>query len=308
MTRAWSTLAATELAAHLPGLPRWPYGTDLCLERIASGTTNVNWRMAAGADTYFLKVPGHGSEAFVDRAVAHEAALVAHSSGVGPAPLYFDAASGVEVTEYLEGYRSSTLSDILAPGGAGELMQVYRRLHDGPLLATTKTLFDMIDEHVAQVAEIGRPLQPYQIEVQQRWRPIQERYIAAGLDLVPGHNDPNPANYMVRQGSPMLLVDYDYAANTDRYYEIGAITTIFGLPEEAQVTLFTEYAGPPSEGQKARLFLSGLGTLVKWGHWALYNSAVRDVDFDYEKYGAGMLLAACTLLRGDRCAAAVAEL
>ena len=308
-TTAWHALGAEELARRVVGLPGWPFGADLRMERISSGTTNVNWRMIAPDGVRFLKVPGLGAEAFVDRRVAHEAAVVAAATGVGPAVLYFDEGTGIEVTAFLDGYRSSGAGDLLSPTGMGEVMRLYRQLHGGALLPVTKTLFDMIDEHQAQIAETGRTLQPYQQEVQERWRPIQERYVAGGLELVPGHNDPNPPNFMVKSGAPMMLIDFDYAANTDRYYELGAYLTILGIPSEVGRALFAQYAGAePTAGQLARLYLSGVGTLVKWGHWALYNSVVRDIDFDYEKYGAGMLLGALTMLTGDECARAVDDL
>lgn len=61
-----------------------------------------------------------------------------------------------------------------------------RQLHGGELLSVTKTLFDMIDEHQAQIAETGRSLQTYQREVQDLWRPIHERYVAGGSSSSPG--------------------------------------------------------------------------------------------------------------------------
>lgn len=301
-TTTWHSLGSVALADAVSELPAWPFGANLRMERISSGTTNVNWRMVSHDGTRFLKVPGQGAEAFVDRQVAHEAAVVAAATGVGPEILYFDQATGIEVSAFLDGYRSSGASDLLSPTGMTEVMRLYRQLHGGGLLSVTKTLFDMIDEHQAQVIDTGRSLQPYQLEVQERWRPIQERYLAGGLELVPGHNDPNPPNFMVKQGAPMMLIDFDYAANTDRYYELGAYLTIMGIPADVRRTLFAAYAGAePTEGQLARLYLSGVGTLVKWGHWALYNSVVRDIDFDYEKYGAGMLLGALTMLKSQEC-------
>jgi thiamine kinase-like enzyme len=301
----WHALGADALADAVQVLPDWPFGGGLRMERISSGTTNVNWRMISSDGIRFLKVPGLGADAFVDRRTAHEAALVAAATGVGPDVLYFDDATGIEVSEFLHGYRSSGAPDLLSPTGMTEVMRLYRQLHGGELLPVTKTLFDMIDEHQAQIAQTGRPLQPYQSEVQERWRPIQERYVAAGLDLVPGHNDPNPPNFMVRPGAPMMLIDFDYASNTDRYYEVGAYLTILAIPADMRPVLFEQYSGSqPTEGQLARLYLSGVGALVKWGHWALYNSVIRDIDFDYEKYGAGMLLGALTMLKSEECARA----
>lgn len=35
------------------------------------------------------------------------------------------------------------------------MIDVYRTLHSGSTLSVTKTIFDMIDEHLDQVAELG---------------------------------------------------------------------------------------------------------------------------------------------------------
>ncbi len=296
---AIARLDAEGLAALVPTLPAWPWpGEAVAMHRITSGLSNVNWRMVVGEETYFLKVPGIGTEAYISRDAAHSAALVAHATGVGPAVVYYDAGSGIEVSEFLQGYESSTQHSLSQPDTAVELMALYRRLNAGDLLPITKTIFDMIDEHLAQVATAGRVLRPWQQNVVDRWLPIQAAYIASGLDLVPGHNDMLPSNFMVSPDGPMMLIDYDYAANNDRYYEVGGIATLYLVEPEVRQAMLVAYFGEVTPRDVARASIAGLATAVKWGLWALLNSQARDFDFDFEKYGNTLLSQARHILDG----------
>lgn len=290
--------ALADLVATLPG---WPWaGGRVRLTRISSGLTNVNWRMtdAAGTD-HFLKVPGRGTRAYIDRAVASVAASVAAANGVGPAVEYFDDVTGIEVTVFLDGYRSATPAELGTREGGVRLMELYRRLHAGALLPVTKTIFDMIDEHLDQVAASDRVLRRWQQDVVDRWRTVQDAYLDAGVELVPGHNDMLPSNYMLKEGEEMQLIDYDYAANTERAYEPGGIITLYLVDDDVREAMLRAYYGSDvSERDRARVRACGIATAVKWGLWGLVNATVRPTeDFDFERYGCMHLMHAAQLLR-----------
>ncbi|TDT15875.1 thiamine kinase-like enzyme [Ilumatobacter fluminis] len=305
----WISMTATELGAALAGLPGWPFGSDVALTRIHAGFTNINWQMEAAGRHYFVKVPGPGTDAFIDRAVANQAALSAASAGVGPAVRFFDSDSGIEISDMLTGHRPTRRDEMNDPHFMGRLFAMYGVLHDGAPLGSTKTLFDMIDEHLEQIAASGRAPLPYQLEVQRRWAPIQRRYVDAGIDLVPGHNDMNPQNYMQAPDGTLKLIDFEYAANTDRYYELGGLVAMYGYDGAVLESLLEAYTGGEvDDGVRARVFLSGIGALVKWGHWSLLNSPVRDADYDYDKHGGGMLLGALSMMFDPRCERALAAL
>lgn len=140
----------------LTGIERWQ-GRTLTYAPVLGGLMNSNWRIAVeGCDTrYFLKIPGDGSDAFIDRSLANEAARRAGERGIGAEVVHFDAATGVEVIEFLEGYRACTNGDFKRPEVPREIIGIYRKLHDGSLLGGTKTMFDMIDEHLGQAREMG---------------------------------------------------------------------------------------------------------------------------------------------------------
>lgn len=98
--------------AALAAIEPWQ-GKRLEYAPVLGGLQNSNWRITVeGTDTrYFLKIPGAGSETFIDRALANEAARRAGELGIGPELVHFDTDTGVEVIEFLEGYRACTNGD-----------------------------------------------------------------------------------------------------------------------------------------------------------------------------------------------------
>jgi thiamine kinase-like enzyme len=303
-------LAGEKLTTLLRRLENWPWpDADLRVTRIQAGFTNVNWMLDIDGVRHFLKVPGTGTEAYIERTESHNGAMAAFEAGIGPEVLYFEPDSGIEVSVFLEGYTSLLDSQLRDPGVIESIAGIYRELHGRPLLSNTRTVFDMIDGHLEHLGEIGRPLRPYQSDVIRRWLPIQKRYIDAGLDLVPGHNDMLTSNYMVAEGRPMKLVDYDFAANTDRWYELGGVFALSNLEPKYRHQALVAYLGEePTPEVLARVHLSSVATYVTWGLWALVNSSTRDSDTDYEKYGAGNLIAAAWALDRDETEAAVRAL
>lgn len=295
-----SSFGALDLPAFLRGLPAWPWPEPgMVLSRINSGLTNVNWRMTAPTGVnYFLKVPGLGTRTFIDRAVANTAASMAAERGIAPRVLYYDDVSGVEVSEFLEGYRSGSVNDLGSVENGIRLMQLYRTLHDGPLLPLTKTIFDMLDEHVAQIDASPRRLLAWQQSVVDTWMPVQNAFIAGGIDLVPGHNDMLPSNYMLKDGEDIKLIDYDYAANTERAYEPGGILTLYPLTDDVREAMLVSYFGADVTARdRARVTACGIATCVKWGLWGLVNATARPTEaFDFERYGCMHLMNAAVLL------------
>lgn len=285
------TDTGAEILAFVRALPGWPWPEITRAERIRAGLTNDNWVITdADGRRRFLKFPGMGTERYIDRSTAHAAAVIAAQTGVGPAVLYFDRPSGVQVLEYLEGYRSSTEGSLSTPESALEIARLYRRLHRGALLPQTKSIFEMYDEHLEQIAELDLALSPWVRGIMERWTPAQTAFLASGLDLVPAHNDMHPANYMVKTGEPMKLIDYDYASNNEAAYEIGGFSQVYMLDEQTREAMVEEYYGRYSIQNHARVRVAGLACDVKWGIWGLINAAIRDSDTDYAKFGYAKLL------------------
>lgn len=260
---------------------------SLTIEPLYGGLTNENYRIVVdGYDgALFGKIPGPGTEKFIDRKTANSAAKAAAQIGISPQVYVFDQQSGIEISEFLTEYRPATTRDFQNFEVATDAMDLYRKWHTTPKLPETKTMMDMVEEHLDQIRASGIDLPGWAGEVLRNYRQAAAAFAASGLDLVPAHNDPMPGNFLLAEGQPMKLIDFDYAANNEASYEIGLILTEMFVGEDRARELVERYAGGPNPQLFARAQICRMIADTKWGLWGLINSAVRDDDFDYHKYG-----------------------
>ncbi|HEY4422017.1 MAG TPA: phosphotransferase [Pseudonocardia sp.] len=279
----------------LSAITAWS-GRQIRYAPVAGGLQNSNWRLTVeGApNRYFMKIPGAGSEAFIDREVANQAARQADNLGIGPRTVLFDPGSGVEVVEFLEDYRACTTGDFKQPGLAHQVIALHRTLHSAEPLSLTKTVFDMIDEHLDQLRELSASL-PADMD------PILTGYVAArnalettGLDLVPCHNDSKPGNFLIGTGGdalPMKMIDFEFASNNDRAYELALLVTEMSYGERQIPELIEAYYGSAGRPLTARVQLFTALADLKWGLWGCVQSRLNPAwDFDYHKYGLWKLM------------------
>lgn len=266
---------------------------------VTGGISNANWRVSvegAPAD-YFVKIPGDGTDMFVDRRNALEAGARASRLGIGP-PVVPVPGSLLEVTEFVTDRRSCTHSDFQDRAVCRAAIDTYRTLHGAELLSGTKTIFDMIDEHLEQAAELGAWLPPDFAWIMREYRTARAALEAAGLDLVPCFNDPMAGNFMIDAGKTIMLVDYEFAANNDRCYDLGIWFGECFFDADTERHLVEHYFGRVEEAVVARIAVHKALADIKWALWSFIQEKLSALEFDYRKYGVWKLLRLRTLMRG----------
>lgn len=294
---------ATEeaLEAAIASVPRWN-GREASYVPIVGGLMNGNFRVTVTGETrrFFIKVPGAGSEKFIDREAAHAAATNAFRMGIGPEVIFFDSKTGIEVFEFLEGYRACTNADFRNAQIQEEVIDLYKAFNSGPALPLTKTVFDMIDEHFAQARELGSHLPSDFPWLERRYEEARLAMLASGLDLVPCFNDPMPGNFLQKPGAPMKLIDCEFTSNNERAYELGVFIGEMFYPEGRSLELIERYYGNVKPSTVARVNVARMLADIKWASWAIVNRKLSSWDFDYQKYGAWKYMRARSLLFDPR--------
>lgn len=290
-----------DVEAAIRQVPQWE-GREIHYGMLVGGLNNRNWRIQVAGETreFFLKVPGEGTEAFIDRAAANEAGRNAHAIGIGPEVIHFDEAAGVEVHEFLEGYRACTNADFDDPKIQADVMALYKTVHNGPKLSLTKTIFDMIDEHFEQAAELGSWMPEDLAWMRFNYEQARAAFAAAGLDLVTCFNDPMPGNFLIGDGKPMKLIDYEFASTNERAYELGVLFGEMFFDEPTTLRLIEEYYGKATPDLVARVYVCRALADVKWGLWGIVSRRMNDWDFDFQKYGMWKFMRARDLMYDPR--------
>lgn len=300
-----TTAHERDVEAAIARVPAWR-GRALSYTPLVGGLTNQNWvvEVEGEARRYFVKVPGEGTDMFVNRVTANEAARNAHAMGIGPDVVFFDASDGLEVSEFLEGYRACTNADFGDAAVQADALALYRRLHAGPRLGETKTIFDMIEEHLAQARALGAALPVDMPWLEHRYGQAKAAFAASGLDLVPCFNDPMPGNFLIGQDSaapkPMRLIDYEFASNNERSYELGVLFAEMFYDEELTERLVEQYLGAVRRDMVARVTVNRALADLKWAGWAIVNRRLKAWDFDYQKYGAWKYMRARDVMHDPR--------
>lgn len=270
---------------------------------VRGGLQNQNWRIDVDDDptSYFLKIPGAGSEAFIDRQNSHTAAFRAGELGISPRIVHFDPISGVEIIEFLEEYRACTNGDMKRREIASEIIALYRAFSSIEPLPLTKTVLDMIEEHVGQAIALGVHLPSVWQLVEREYSAARDALLSSGLDIVPCHNDPMPGNFLIAPERPMRLVDFEFSSNNERAYELAVMTTEFFYDDARFDECVEEFYGNARWATLSRVQVCGFLADVKWGLWGIVNAQLNDAwDFDYHKYGVWKLRRAAARLNDPR--------
>jgi thiamine kinase-like enzyme len=296
-----TTPAERDLEAAISRVSPWQ-GHRLRYRPVSGGISNANWRIWVGDDpnTFFVKIPGKGTEMFIDRAVAMNASRQAAELGVGPRVYEFLAVDGIEISDFVEGRRSCTHADFRDLALCRTALDCYRTLHGGAMLIQTKTIFDMIDEHHEQVRMLGGWVPPDFPELDHQYRRARAALEASGLDLVPCFNDPMAGNFMMDDAGTIMMIDYEYASNNDRCYDLGIWFGEMFFDEPTEHALIAHYFGRVDAALVARVTVHKALADIKWAAWSMVQQKISALDFDFFKYGVWKYMRARSVLDDPR--------
>lgn len=273
----------------IAAVPGWD-AAGVTKHPLVGGLLNSNWLVNHAGTDYFLKVFGVGSENFVNRKLSNEAASMAHAIGIAPRVEFFSLEKGAEVIEFLHGYRASTNADFARKDFLSSVIGLYRQFNACDRLPVTKDVFAMTDEHIEQGDVLGA-IRPADFEwLCQQYQRAKAAFAASGVDLAPCHNDPMPGNFMVRMSADdritdMKLIDFEFASNNERAYEIGVFLGEVFVDEETTLEMIEQYYGSVRQDLVARVWVARAVADMKWGSWAVQQRQMSNWDFDYQKYG-----------------------
>lgn len=281
-----------DIEALIAEAPIFRTGKALEYGPVSGGISNENWRVReiGGAGDWFVKIPGNGTEMFIDRATALDASRKAAAAGLGPA-VYDDLAHrDIEINDFLSTHRPSTNSDFTDPVLRFAAIDCYRKLHAMEPLLATKTVFDMIDEHLAQIDALDAKRLRNEAWIRFNVTLAREAFEASGLDLVPSFNDPMPGNFMIGPDTSITLIDYEYASMNDRCYDLGIWFGEMFFTSEQELALIERYFGEVRPEIISRVTVHKALADVKWSLWSMVQLSVSRLNFDFHKYGMWKLM------------------
>ncbi|WP_027136162.1 choline/ethanolamine kinase family protein [Geminicoccus roseus] len=287
-----------ERARHaLAGLDL-PGGTgDLQLRRLG-GLTNLVFEVSGGTQPWCLRLPGKGTEAYIDRRVEAVNARAAAAAGVAPA-LVHAGTDGVMVTRFLpevatlspDGFRQR-------PGAVERAARALRRLHqDATGFAFRFELFQMIDQYLQVLADRRAVLPDGYHDVVNEAQAVRAALAAHELPLAACHCDPLCENFL-DDGERVWIVDWEYSGNNDPMWDLGDLSVEGEFdPAMDRCLLEAYFDGPATPFDQGRMVIYKAMCDLLWTLWGLIQHADGNPAEDFWAY---------SLRRFGRCRALMA--
>ncbi len=223
--------------------------------------TNRTWRIARDGAAFILRLPGAGTERYIDRAGEAVNARAAASICIAPETVFVDPASGVMVTRFIEGaaplspQRLKDRADLI---GAVDLL---RRLHESGLgFRGVMRLYPKMDEYLALAPT--PELQRLRREVE-RLRPILEPGWGPAR---PCHIDPAPHNFIAAP-SGRYLVDWEYSAMCEPLWDLAGLSIEGEFTGDQDAAMLARYFGAAEQHWISRLYLYRLVLRLLAASW-----------------------------------------
>ncbi|MCC2113529.1 MAG: phosphotransferase, partial [Hyphomicrobiales bacterium] len=162
------------------------------------GLTNLVFRVDGGGEPLCLRLPGAGTEEYINRKVEAGAAREAAQAGVSPDVIHADSETGVMVTRFIDG--TVTMTPELfrqTPGSPGRAGVAFRRLHmSGAQFDFRFELFAMIDDYLRILSGKTVDLPGGYHDVLAEAEIVRAALAAHDLPLAACHCDPLCENFL----------------------------------------------------------------------------------------------------------------
>jgi thiamine kinase-like enzyme len=270
-------------------------GYDGPVERLG-GLTNLVFRIR----DWCLRVPGRGTEEYIDRGNEAAAAREAARVGVGPEVFHADPASGLMVTRFIPGATTMTPEGFKAVAGApARAGEAFRRLHDsGAVFPARFELFAMIDDYLAVLATKDVALPEGYHEGLREAEAVRAALAAHPLPVVACHCDPLCENFL-DTGDRMWIVDWEYSGMNDPMWDLGDLSVeaeFDRAQEEAMIRAY--FGGEPKPAERGRIVIYKAMCDLLWTLWGLIQLANGNPAADFRAYADGRF-ARCRALMAD---------
>jgi thiamine kinase-like enzyme len=275
----------TEIAesiARAAGLACWSGPVDP--EPLTGGITNKNYLVRDRGGRFVVRIgddiPVHQVMRFNELAASRAAAAV----GLSPPVVHHEP--GALVFHYIEG-KTLTAEDVRPRSMLTRILPLLRRCHRempqhlrGPALIFW--VFYILSDYAATLKE-GKSLWIQEIpRLLDAAAALQA--VVGPIDIVYGHNDLLPANF-IDDGNRLWLIDWDYAGFNSPLFDLGNLCSNNGVVPDDENWLLEAYFERPLDAALKRSYLAmKCASLLRETLWSMVSEIHSTLEFDYGAY------------------------
>jgi len=276
-----------DILTGIPGFENLHRG-DYSVSRLG-GLTNLVYRIDSGGERFVLRIPGKGTEEYIDRAVEIHNARVAARAGVSAEVVYADVGSGVMLTRHIDAAVTMAPDEFARrPGAAARAGEALKRMHEcGEAFEFRFELFAMIDDYLRILDERKAELPDGYGDVVESAQPVRAALQRNPAALAPCHCDPLCENFL-DNGERMWIVDWEYSGMNDPLWDLGDLSVEAGFTPAQDLDMLRAYCGgEPSPAQLGRMVIYKAMCDLLWTLWGLIQHSDDNPAEDFWAYSIG---------------------
>lgn len=250
------------------------------------GLTNAVFKIGCNGDNYVLRVPGEGTEDYIDRGFEAVAAREAARVGVAPEVIVAEPETGLMVSVYRKAVTMTPQRFKTVPGAPSRAAAVLRRLHTSD--AKFQFQFDlssMIEENLRQLRSFRQARVPEGFQRVLRDAESLQRLLAGRpVPKVACQCDPLPDNFL-DTGRRMWLVDWEFSGMNDPLWDLADLSVEAGFDARQDDELIAAYfGGEPTPFERGRIAAYKALSDLLWTVWGLVQLANANPADDFWQY------------------------
>jgi thiamine kinase-like enzyme len=238
-----------------------------------------------GVGKFVLRILGEGTETFIDREHEHRNRVAAAAAGVAPPVLHLIQPGYCTIVPFITGETMHPETIAGHPERLRLIVEAVRTYHDGALFDNEIRVFDMIRDYRGMAGEVDAP-RPYQTEwmlwVGQRIEQAMQRDEPAPVAC---HNNLLSENFILTPEGRMWVIDWEHGGMNDPFFDLGDFCVEHPLTADEERFVLTAYCGGMDEHRYARMMLHKLVVDLWWSMWAMVQSKVSKLEFEFYRYG-----------------------
>ncbi|MEY3307099.1 MAG: hypothetical protein RLZZ413_1137 [Pseudomonadota bacterium] len=267
---------------RLRALPIWQ--GEVRAVPLGGGITNINFVASDDRGPVVVRIGDDIPVHQILRFNELSASRAAHAAGISPAVLYHEP--GALVIEFLHA-RTLAAADFAEESMLDQALALVARAHRdiptflrGPVLAFW--VFHVIRDYAGTLRDRASP---YAALLPDLLREAAALEAAVGpVDIVFGHNDLLPANFM-HDGTRLWLIDWDYAGFNSPLFDLGGLAANNGLTPGQEARMLETYFDRPAEAVLWRRYLAmKAASALRETLWSMVSEIVSDLEFDFATY------------------------
>ncbi len=255
-------------------------------EPLGGGITNHNYTVYVDDEKYVMRIPGAGTDIFIDRDNELECSIEAGKTGVTPRVLHHLKPENISVVQFIQAKTLTTDEITESDALIKRIVSAIRIIHEKANFKKEFDPFQTVRDYMDYVGKYDAPL-PSDFD---RMIGISDDIEAAMKRNPPEdvacHNDYLSENFL-DDGNQIWIIDWEYGGRGDPYFDLGDFAVEHPFSPEQEELIIKEYCGELKKDRLYRMLLYKIVSDLWWSVWAMIQSCISTLDFDFYSYGNG---------------------